>query len=188
MLIDNNPFTTLKLNENSKVEYSDGLDDACHEMVGVAFGLLDDKLSNSMKEKLAKITVRIGPALIDGGGEARAEDSLILLDSNKMVLSLQESEDLLVQAGYFNQTERTRVLPELKDQPWSTLVYELVHEFGHIVDYHMPGEPYHRIAPELSPTKYGQKSAHETFAEVFTYWVFNQELPSEAQMILSELR
>lgn len=183
-MIDNDPYSRTILKESIYVEYADGLDEACHEMVGVALGLLDDKLGDSMKQQLTTVTVKIGPDIVDGGGEARAEEDLVLLNSSKVVLSLQQSEDLLVEAGYFEPTERTRTLPDIKGQPWSTLVYELVHEFGHVVDYHMPGEPYNRIRPELSPTKYGKKSAHEAFAEMFTYWVFGQEVSSEAEGVL----
>lgn len=183
-MIHDEPDVRLTLQENIHVEYAKGLGDECREMVDFALGVLEDKLGDQLKDKLAHVTVKIGPGLVDGGGEAKAEEGLILLDSDKMVLSLQQSEDFLVQAGYYEPTERTRTLPDRKDRPWSTLAYELVHEFGHMVDFHLPGEPYHRVSADLSPTKYGKKQPHEAFAEIFTYWVFDQESPPEVAQIL----
>lgn len=165
--------------EKLKVEYAEGLGDACRGMVDFALGKLETKLDSETLDKLAGVTVKIGPRLTEGGGEAKADENIILLNSDKVKMTLQESENFLVQEGYFEPGERTRTLPDIKDQPWSTLVYELVHEFGHIIGGEIP--------TALSPTKYGKRAEYEAFCEAFAYWIFDQPIEPEAERKIMEL-
>lgn len=153
-------------------------------------GALDftlDKLKKRMGERadelLADVTVKIGSGLVEGGGQAVAEENLVLLDLEKMRMTLQASEDFLVQEGYFKPGERTRILPDHKDEPWSTMIYELTHELGHIVGERTGVE----FDKSFSPTKYGQSSPHEAFAEAFTYWVWEFPQSSQIEKVFSEL-
>lgn len=147
------------------------------------------RLKNVLKDQFADVcnglTIRIGDDLVEGGGEAKAEENLILLDRKKMTMTLQDAEDLLVKIELFNPGERTKTLVGLADKPWSCLIYELIHETGHIADWKLPGAKYNRVDPQLSPTKYGKKNPWEAFAEIFTYWVLGTPLDDATRKIIN---
>lgn len=152
----------------------------CQKNLARAFEYLDEAIGDVLFERCAGLHIKIGDNLTDGGGEAKAKDNLVVLDYNKMSMSLQESEDLLVREGWFNKDERARTLPEIKDEPWSTLVYDAIHEVGHIFDERSPGDKNNRLNLSISPTKYGKEKANEAFPEAFTYFVLKQPLDPEA--------
>lgn len=134
-----------------------------------------------------ELLIEIADDITESGGEARAEEDRILFDYEKMKLSLQESEDTLVAEGWIEAGERTKVLPNIKDKPWSSLVYDLVHELGHIIDGKAPGKVYKRLDPQAAPTKYGGRNGREAFAEAFTYWVFEQPISVEAEQAVKDV-
>ena len=134
-----------------------------------------------------ELLIEIADNITESGGEARAEEDRILFDYEKMKLSLQESEDILVAEGYIEPGERTKVLPDIKDKRWSSLVYDMVHELAHVIDGKMSGDKYERLDPKLAPTKYGKRNAREAFAEAFTYWVFGQPVDPEAERAIKEV-
>lgn len=133
------------------------------------------------------LLIEVADNITESGGEARVEEDHILFDYKKMRLSLQASEDIMVADGWVEPGERTKVLPNIKDKPWSSLVYDLVHELGHIVDGKAPGNKYERIDPKIAPTKYGKRNSREAFAETFTYWVFRQLVNPEAESVIKEV-
>ncbi len=135
---------------------------------------------------LQGVKVKIGEGLVDGGGQAIASERLVLMDYSKMKMSLQESENFLVEKGEFLPGQRTKCLPRQKDESWSTLRYELVHELAHIIDETLPGPMRHRLPRSLSPTLYGKKADHEAFAEAFTYWIYDQPLPDLVQRVMTQ--
>ncbi len=168
------------------VEVQDTISPECRTALDRAIDSLESSLGDKFNEVCGGLTVRIGDNLVDGGGQANAEENLILLDRQKMAMTLQAAEDLLVAMGEFNPGERTAVLTEIKDEPYSCLVYELIHETGHLVDAKLPGEAYGRISPELGLTKYGKKNSWEAFAEVFTYWTAGQPLPKASLHVVED--
>lgn len=167
-----------------RVEIQGQIPGACGDAIAQAINLLEIALKSSYDSVCSGVTVRIGDSLVEGGGEARAEENLILLDRGKMGMSLQDAEDLLVKMGMFHAGERTKTLSGMKDLPFSCLVYELVHEMGHIADGKLPGPKYKRVNPALSPTKYGKQNDREAFAEIFTYWVTGCPQAGAAEKII----
>ncbi len=169
--------------ESVVFEIQGAAEPALTRMLDFTLEKLTHRLGNRANQLIGNVTVKIGPGLVDGGGQAIAEESLALLDYEKMKLTLQEAEDSLVQAGIFEPGQRTNVLPNIKDEPWSTIVYELTHEMGHII-----GEQSGvNMDTALSPTKYGRKAPHEAFAEAFTYWVFDIDQHEGAILTLQNL-
>lgn len=177
-------YERVGLNTPITVEVQGGASPECKEALDLAVDYLESSLKDRFDVVCGGLTVRIGHNLVDGGGEAKAEENLILLDRQKMAMTLHEVEDLLVAMGEFNPGERTKPLDDIKDNPYSCLVYELVHETGHIADWKLPGSKYNRISPKLSPTKYGKKNSWEAFAELFTYWTFGQPLPVKSVQVM----
>lgn len=186
-MIDEDIPAEVPLREQVSVEY--GFEDAEHEtcrvMVGRAFDLLDAKLNDAARSRLAGVRVVIKPGVIQGGGEARPDENLILLNSDKVRLSLQESEDFLVGEGYFKPGERTQVFPDIKDDPWSTLVYELIHETGHFFDEDMPLGLSPTQYPQAKEEKTKEPAGHEVFCESYVYWVTGVSMDAQAESIVA---
>ena len=147
-----------------------------------ALDLLTKKLPPAVKQLVLNTKVVIGEGLIESGGFTNAENKQITLDAGKNALSLQEAENLLIEAGYLRPGDWTKALPLSKDQKWSCLTYQFVHEFGHLIDGLSDGEAYNRLSVQASPTKYGITSASESFAEAFAYWIFDLDILSEAKL------
>lgn len=152
-----------------------------------ALGVLSEKLSLKIKQLIVGTQIVIGEGLIQSGGLTHAEDKKIILDAAKNALSLQTAEDYLVEGGYLNKGDWTNALPSSKDQKWSCLTYQLIHEFGHLIDGLSIGKPYKRLDSEFSPTKYGKTSSSESFAEAFAYWIFDLETSPEAKLAVIEI-
>jgi hypothetical protein len=103
------------------------------------------------------------------------------LDHFKNELSLQEAEDILVEAKILRRNDWVGVLEECKLSKWSCLRYQLVHEIGHIVDGLSDKKlAYSRLDTKYSPTMYGSVNKSEAFAEAFTYAVYNAKLNKHA--------
>jgi len=128
------------------------------------------------------LEVEIGDNLTEGGGEALSAENKIVLDRQKMLMTVRESDALLAELGMAHEGDRLRAVPEeLHDM--SVAVYEFVHEVGHIVHDRSEGErPTPSDLAAKSPTHlYLQDPtrANEAVAEGFAYMVFGQEIDSD---------
>lgn len=162
--------------------------DSCDQAITYALQLLDKKLPINVKALISGSVIIIANGLTESGGEADAKEKKIILDLEKNKLSLQEAEDFLVQEKILNEGDWTVTLLKNKDKKWSCLTYQLVHEFGHIIDGRQKGDSYNRLKPNLSPTKYGKNSPSEAFSEAFTYWILGSKQQEKAdQIVISTL-
>lgn len=159
----------------------------CMSAVCFALSLLEHKLSQVQQKLIAGTNIEIVDGVITSGAQTDAINKKIILDASKNFLSLVAAENLLVKAEILNPGDWTKALTFAKNEPWSCLTYQLAHEFGHIIDGLNPGEPYTRMKVNLSPTKYGLASPTESFAEVFTYWIFDLPIDRKAKQIIEEL-
>ena len=160
---------------------------SCQQALDVSLELLNTKLSSNIKNLMAGAVIVIGDGLIESGGQTDAESRRITLDAGKNKLSLQAAEDLLDGVGYLNAGDWTKALPTSKNSEWSCLTYQLVHEFGHLVDGLSEGAMYKRLSMDLNPTKYGSTNTSESFAEAFAYWIFGLELSPEASQVVDKI-
>lgn len=167
------------------IEINGIFNEDCQRAVNEAQGRLNKKLPPGIKELIAGTEITIADGQIESGGLTKAEEKKIILDATKNALSLQTAEGFLVEAGYLRLGDWTKALPDIKNQPWTCLTYQLIHEFGHLVDGLSGGKTYERLGTQLSPTKYGETSSSESFAEAFTYWVFELDLKPEARQAVS---
>jgi hypothetical protein len=140
--------------------------------------------------KLGKLfrntTITVGNNLINSGGSANAEKMEIILDASKNSMSLKNAESYLVSEKILNKGDWTKVVSQ-STKPWSCLVYQLIHEFGHIVDGKSHGNCYKRVEVKVSPTKYGLQNKSEAFAELFTYWIFGIRLDKNLESIVDKV-
>lgn len=160
------------------------VDDKCRQSSKVALDLIEKKLPIRVKQILGGSEIIIANGLINGGGLTNAEEKKIFLDADKNRLSLEEAEDILVATGYLHEGDWRSALPTIKNEAWSCLVYQLVHEFGHLVDGLCGGQTYKRLSVATSPTKYGQLNEAEAFAEAFAYWIFDLKMSSRAKQVV----
>jgi hypothetical protein len=151
----------------------------CKDYISIATDMLEQKLHPEILERFGQVKIRMTPNIVEGGGQALIKQNLVLLNYDKMKMTLQESEDHLSGIGIVDEGDRTKVMPKHKDAPWSTLIYELIHELGHFVDDGSANT-------FDSPTKYGSKASNETFAETFTYWVAGATLEDNTMKSFEE--
>ncbi len=165
------------------------LEQGLHE----AISHLDVYFDGKFAELCKGLEIEVGDGLTDGGGEAFGEENKIVLDRQKMLMSVSDEDKLLAELGFADEGDRLRALPpELHGM--SAAVYELVHEVGHIVeeraDLHLPAEERLKRASNmayLSPTnlyKQDPNRPQEAFAEAFAYKVFGKKINEELGAIV----
>ncbi len=159
----------------------------CMSAVSFALSSLEHKLPHAQQKLIAGTEIEIADGVITSGANTDAKNKKIILDATKNSLSLVSAENLLVKAEILSPDDWTKALTYAKNEPWSCLTYQLVHEFGHIIDGLSPGESYNRMSADLSPTKYGSANQTESFAEVFAYWIFDLPIDAKAKQIIEEL-
>ncbi len=160
----------------------------CQKAIDKATERLTQALSPKVLDLLKGTEVIIGKNIINSGAQTFAEEKRIILDSDKNALTLQEAEDYLVSVDVLRRGDWVKTLPLEKDTKWSCLTYQLVHEVGHVIDgLTKQGNPYHRLAVEYSPTKYGEVSETEAFAEALTYTVFGITIDEHAKSVVDPI-
>jgi len=141
---------------------------------------LDAVFEGRFAELFAGLQIKFGE--YPGGGEAHQAEGLITFDAERMSMSLADAEAYLVDQGQLNPGDWTRTMsPEEAMEPGSCLVYNLVHEAGHLIDDTNPDGSLVGIDTRLSPTKYGSMKPNEAAAEAFTYKVFSVEIQPNAE-------
>lgn len=163
------------------------VDSECQTAIDYASNALRAKVTPLQMELLQQFKIRFFRSEEKRGSHVDFKKKEIACNRDDAVMSLQQSENYLVEQGVIEPGDTTNLLPDIKDQPWSTLTSELVHECGHVLDMSSGGNAYHRLAPEFSPTKYGSREPHEAFAEAFRFWIFDGELADEAKKWLKKL-
>lgn len=161
-------------------------DPECQWALDYVFKALKTKVPNKLP-LIQKFKLRFEKTTKIRGAQVLFDRKEIVANQADEAMSLRESEAYLVKQGMILPGQSTSLLPGMIDRPWSTLVKELVHECGHIVDKLSPGPAYKRLDPKLSPTHYGNKAPHEAFAEAFTYYVFGKPIAPEAQRVVEEV-
>jgi hypothetical protein len=146
-----------------------------------------------------RIQAKIGPAaskLFNGvrvfiapeapnGGQALPRQNTIILDANKMGMSVGEMEDLLAAKGEYRAGDQSRLVG--REANASELGF--VHELGHILEHRAHSDmdiAFSQLDPLTSPTMYGQRSPREDYAESWLYYIYNGTLDTNREQILQE--
>ncbi len=159
----------------------------CQDAIDFVEQVLRAKLDDQQMAMLRMYKIRFFKSDEDHGAHVDFEHKEIACNRDDAAMSLQESEDFLVGKGIIEPGDTTTLLRSIKDNPWSTLVSELVHEYGHVLDKNSGGAAYRRLDPSLSPTKYGSKESHEAFADAFRIWIFDGKLNDEAKKAVEDV-
>lgn len=148
-----------------------------------AIDKLDDFFGGSFVERFKGLDIEVGDGLTSGGGEAIGTESRIVLDRQKMLMTIREEDAFFAEHGLAATGDRLRAVPPgFHDE--SAAFYELIHEVGHILEYQADADKpesqrLQRAAglTDRSPTHlYGQDPSQpqEAFAEAFAYMVLEQ--------------
>ena len=187
----NNGECGVTVEVHASPEEQEFLEQGLHE----AIGRLDVYFDGKFAELFRGLEIEVGDGLTNGGGEAFGEANKIVLDRQKMLMPVSDEDKLLAELGFANEGDRLRALSaELHSM--SAVVYELVHEVGHIVeeraDLHLPANDRLKRASNmanLSPTNlYNQDPSRpqEAFAEAFAYKVFGQKVNEELGSVVDK--
>lgn len=132
--------------------------------------------------------IKLGEDETESGG-ALPEESLIVLNGRKMLMSVAEMRT--VSGGYSD--EELTDFPDV-NRPGGALEYVLVHEVGHILDgVDVDGKHPFRVSPSESPTNYGRvpdeyhdEKYHEAFAEGFAHAVYGMPISETMEAVVRE--
>lgn len=156
---------------------------------------LDEFFGGSFAERFKGLETEIGDGLTDGGAEAFGDQNRIVMDRQKMLMTVREEDAHLAELGLAQAGDRLRAVPpELHDKP--AAFYEFIHEIGHVIeeqaDIDKPKEQRLQRAAGLadeSPTQlYGQDPSRpqEAFAEAFAHMVLGQPVEPEMAAIVNQ--
>lgn len=155
------------------------------EAARIALSQLERTFGRPLNEIFPGLKIYFADDIIDGGGLALAEENVIILDTVKQSLTIEETEKKLVE----DEILRPGDWLSLSESP-STLGAQItiVHEVGHILDEKVNGNQqsvaFQGLNQAESPTLYGSLAAHEDYAESFTYLVSGQDLDEKRRQII----
>lgn len=149
----------------------------------VALERLQARFDGRLGESFPGLKVYFADGVIDGGGEALADENAIIMDASKAAMSVQDVEELLVGVGELNAGDWVgKVGGEI-----SYGEITLVHEMGHMLEakaHNQEGVAFAGLSLAEAPTKYGSKAHNEDYAESFFSDVYGIPLNSARKKIL----
>jgi len=148
-----------------------------------ALDRLQAQFNGQLEVAFPGLKIFFADGVIEGGGEALANENAIIMDASKAMMSVGEVEDLLVEAG------------ELNPGDWTTIVgreisygeITIVHEMGHMLEARAHGEEgvaFAALPLDGAATKYGRKAHNEDYAEAFFQDAYGLGVDAERKAIL----
>lgn len=141
---------------------------------------ISDKIGTSETERLLGGTkLFAGENLIDGGGLALPRFNAVVIDLEKIDVTISQMEDMLSATGDYRVGDQSRLVDSPEIYEASEL--GIVHELGHILEYKIYGDVdkgFTKLDQSDAPTEYGSKSAREDYAESFMYYIYGGNLDS----------
>ena len=142
---------------------------------------ISDKIGTSETERLFSGTkLFAGESLIDRGGLALPRFNAVVIDLEKIGVTISQMEDMLSATGDYRVGDQSRLVDSPEIYEASEL--GIVHELGHILEYKIYGDVdkgFTKLDQSDAPTEYGSKSAREDYAESFMYYIYGGHLDSD---------
>lgn len=144
-----------------------------------------------LTEALPGLKVYFGDGLIEGGGEALADENAIIIDASKGKMTVAEAERFLVGIGSLHEGDWTKIVGP--DVTYAEIT--IVHELGHILEakaHGKEGVAFEHLSHDDAPTKYGREADHkegpnnEDYPESLVYDVYGAEIEPERRAILRD--
>jgi hypothetical protein len=141
------------------------------------------------------LRIEVGDNITESAGEAFGAENKIVLDRQKMLMTVREADAFLARSGLTKQGDRLRAVPEnLHDMP--VAAYEFVHEVGHIMhdqsEIHLAAGKRRPTPSDLaskSPTHLYMQDparANEAIAEGFAYLVFSKKIDPDLEIAIRQ--
>lgn len=153
------------------------------QMIETALQKIREKLGEAADKAFAGVKIYLAADVVSGGGQAFGRESAVILDPNKMGMTVGQMEDMLDKTGQYRKGDRSRLVGD--DRIAGEL--DLVHELGHILEFRAHGDydvGLKRLKQEDSPTMYGQQSAREDYAESWMYYVYDGQLDDDRKKVI----
>lgn len=148
-----------------------------------------DKIGQDVfEEKFAGIQLYAGDKLIDGGGLALPRFDAVVVDLEKIGVSITQMEDLN-DDGSDNPSYKKGDQARLIEGPdtYEALELGIVHELGHILEYRLHGDvdvAFAELDQGDAPTHYGAKSPREDYAESIMYYIYGGKISAQRRDII----
>lgn len=144
-----------------------------------------DKISEKIggekvKELFGGVKLYAGDELIEGGGLALPMFDAIIIDTDKIGITISQMEEMLDPIGQYKKGDQSKLV-ENPDQ-YEASELGIVHELGHILEHRLFGDvdkAFSELDQAEAPTEYGSKSPREDFAESFMYYIYNGKIEAQ---------
>lgn len=141
-----------------------------------------EKVGSVAEQLFSGIKVYIAPGA-KGGGQALPRHNAIILDANKMSMTVGAMEDLLSPSGEYRAGDQSKLV----GRHASASELGFVHELGHILEYRAHADMdigLKGLDQQQATTLYGQKSPREDYAESWLYYIYDGALDEQRTKIL----
>lgn len=159
--------------------------DALAPAAQVALDRLQARFGGQLEAVFPGLKIYFADDVIDGGGEALADENTVIMDASKAAMSVGEVEDLLVGMGELNAGDWTSKVG--RDISYGEIT--IVHEMGHMLEARAHGEEgtaFANLSLDGAVTKYGSKAHNEDYAEAFFYDTYGLEVSADRKAILDK--
>lgn len=151
----------------------------------IALDRLQARFGGQLEAAFPGLKIYFADGVIDGGGEALADENAVIMDASKAAMSVGEVEDLLVGMGELNVGDWTSKVG--RDISYGEIT--IVHEMGHMLEARAHGEEgtaFADLSLDGAVTKYGGKAHNEDYAEAFFYDTYGLEVSTDRKAILDK--
>lgn len=149
----------------------------------IALDRLQTRFGGQLEAAFPGLKIYFADGVIDGAGEALADENAVIMDASKAAMSVGEVEDLLVGMGELNTGDWTSKVG--RDISYGEIT--IVHEMGHMLEARAHGEEgtaFADLSLDGAVTKYGSKANNEDYAEAFFYDTYGLEVSADRKAIL----
>lgn len=150
---------------------------------------LQKYFGGKLAESFPGLKIYFGDGIIEGGGEALAEENAIIIDAAKGKMTVAEVESFLVGIGSLDEGDWTKVTTP--DVTYAEIT--IVHELGHLLEAKAHGKEgiaFAALSHDNAPTKYGREADHkegpnnEDYPESLVYDIYSGEIDAVRKTIL----
>lgn len=156
------------------------------EAVRAALDTIESVIGAEAMERLFGGTrLYAGEQLIKGGGLALPRFDAIVIDLEKIGITVAQMEREQSKIGAYAEGDQSRLVddPETADAS----VLGIVHELGHILEFRKHEDvdvAFAALNQADAPTMYGGMSAREDYAESFLYYIYGGDITNERRRII----
>lgn len=151
------------------------------ETIVSAIEKIKDKIGDSIKlfEGVKLYLVDLG----ESGGQALGRESVIIVNTGKMGITVGEMEKQMELSGRYRKGDQSSIVGNDAD----AAEVGIVHEFGHILEFRSYGDldkAFADLDSSESPTYYGAQLPREDYAESWMYYIYDGPITESRKAII----